>query len=139
MSMELFVILAAAQAPDAEAWNRALADAHVPIELSADADLSKSTGFLPVTLDGNKTGFRSFILESFSEIAEHYAAIAKLKVGRPVVYSLGYGGDFTECAAVFYSASVLVERFGGLAFEPQGGLFMSKGDLLNAAKECQRL
>jgi hypothetical protein len=30
----------------------------------------------------------------------------ELKIERPVVYSLGYGGHFDECAAVFYSASV---------------------------------
>ena len=138
MSMELFVIFASGQAPAAAAWNRALADAHTPAAIAQDVDLSKHTGFLPVTLSGKQTGFE-FLLESFSELAAHYPAIAKLKVGKPVVYSLGYGGDLNECAAVFYSASVLVEKFGGTAFEPQGGVVMATEDLLSAARECQEM
>lgn len=136
MSMELFVILAASNAPDTDAWNRALAEAKVPARIEA-ADLTRHTGFLPVTVGGTQTGLR-FLLESYSELAAHYPAVGTLKVDKPVVYSLGYGGDWNECAAVFYSASVLVARFGGTAFEPQGGIIMSPKDLLDAAGECQK-
>jgi hypothetical protein len=136
--MELFVILAGGHAPDAPAWNKALADARSPAVLMQGIDLFKHTGFLPVTVDGSQTGFY-FLLESFPELAAHYPAIAALKVEKPVVYSLGYGGDLKECAAVFYSASVLVEKFGGTAFEPQGGIVMGAKDLLGAAKQCQEM
>src|SRR5687767_823742 len=104
MSMELFVILAAGHAPDAPAWNKALAEARAPAVLAQGIDLAKHTGFLPVTVAGNQTGFY-FLLESFPDLAAHYPAVAALKVEDPVVYSLGYGGDLNECAAVFYSAS----------------------------------
>lgn len=137
MSMELFVILAAGSAPDVAAWNRALTQAHVPMSIDV-ADLPKHYGYLPVTLDGKKTGFRSFDLESSQELAEHYPAVAKLKVEQPVVFALGYGDAF-EGAAVFYSASVLVATFGGIAFEPQGSVIMNSEDLLNAAKECEAM
>jgi hypothetical protein len=136
--MELFVILAAGQAPDAAAWNKALVEAHTPAVLAQGIDLSKHTGFLPVTIGGKQAGFY-FLLESFPELAAHYPAVAALKVERPVVYSLGYGGDLNECAAVFYSASVLVEKFGGTAFEPQGRIVMGVNELLGAAKECQEM
>ena len=135
MSIELFVILAAGHAPDAPAWSKALAETRNPAVLAQGIDLSKHSGFLPVTVGGSHTGFY-FLLESFPELASHYPAIAALKVKKPVVYSLGYGGDFYECAAVFYSASVLVERFGGTAFEPQGGIVMGGKELLGAAKQC---
>ena len=136
--MELFVILAAGQAPDAPAWNKALAEARTPAVLAQGIDLSKHTGFLPVTVGGTQTGFY-FLLESFPELAAHYPAVATLKLEKPVVYSLGYGGDLNECAAVFYSASVLVEKFGGTAFEPQGGIVMGAKELLGAAKQCQEM
>jgi hypothetical protein len=134
--MELFVILAASQAPDVPAWNRALEVAQVPVVLSEEIDLQRHTGFLPVTMNGKGTGFY-FLLDSYAELASHFPAVAALKLERPVVYSLGYGGDLHECAAVFYSASALVARFGGTAFEPQGGVVMSAEDLLAAAKECE--
>jgi hypothetical protein len=136
MSMELFVILAASNAPDTDAWNRALAEAQVPARIEA-ADLTRHTGFLPVKVGETQTGLR-FLLESYAELATHYPAVASLRVEKPVVYSLGYGGDWDECAAVFYSASVLVAKFGGTAFEPQGGIVMSSKDLLDAAGECRK-
>jgi hypothetical protein len=136
VSMTLLVILATGHAPDASAWNRALSEAHLPAVLAQDIDLSKHTGFLPVNVGGEKTGFY-FLLQSFQELAAHYPAVAALKVEQPMVYSLGYGGDLKECAAVFYSASALVEKFGGIAFDPQGGNVLGAKELIAAAKECQ--
>jgi hypothetical protein len=138
MSMELFVILAATRAPDTSSWNRALAEAKVPVHFVETVDLSRHTGFLPVTVTGAKSGFY-FLRESYPELAALYPGVANLKLEKPVVYSLGYGGHFDECAAVFYSASVLVSTFGGLAFEPQGGITMNAEELLAAADECQKL
>jgi hypothetical protein len=134
--MTLFVIFAAGHAPDAPAWNKALAEARTPAVLAQDIDLSKHTGFLPVTIGGKQTGFY-FLLESFPELAAHYPAVAALKVERPMVYSLGYGSDLNECAAVFYSASALVSNFGGTAFDPQGGIVLGAKELIATAKECQ--
>jgi hypothetical protein len=136
MSMTLFVILAAGHAPDAPAWNKALAEARTPAVLAPDIDLSQHTGFLPVNVGGKQTGFY-FLLESFPDVASLYPAVAALKVERPMVYSLGYGGDLNECAAVFYSASALVAKFGGIAFDPQGGTVLGTKELIASAKECQ--
>jgi hypothetical protein len=136
--MELFVIFATGLAPDAPAWNKALAEAELPAAFAQDVDLSTHSGFVPVTVAGKKTGFY-FLLESFPDLASSYSAVASLEVDKPVVYSLGYGGDLNECAAVFYSASVLVETFGGIAFEPQGAIVMSATQLIGAAQECQKM
>lgn len=134
--MELFVIFAAGHAPDTASWNKALADARVPAVLSQGIDLSSHRGFLPVTVGGKATGFE-FLLENFADLAANYPAVAAMKVETPVVYSLGYGGDPDECAAVFYSASVLVERFGGTAFEPQGGTVVGAKELADFARQCE--
>ncbi|HVQ13558.1 MAG TPA: hypothetical protein VMS40_08205, partial [Vicinamibacterales bacterium] len=55
MSMELFVILAATQAPDVDAWNKALATASVPLSFMS-VDLARHTGFLPAAFKGRDTG-----------------------------------------------------------------------------------
>jgi hypothetical protein len=138
MSMELFVILAATQAPDVEAWNKALAAASVPVSF-VSADLSHHSGFLPATLKGEKTGLRSFSIASYSELVSYYPNVAAIKINNPVVYELGYAGDFLEAATVFYSASALVLKFGGTAFDPQGGIVMDAAALLEAAKQCEEL
>jgi hypothetical protein len=134
--MELFVILAASGAPDVAAWNESLAAARTSVRITEEVQLSRHSGFVPVTVNGQKTGFY-FLAESYSELAAQYPAIAKIKVDEPVVYSLGYGGDLNECAAVFLAASALVERFGGTAFEPQAGIVMGARELRDAGKQCQ--
>ena len=135
MSMELFVILAASQAPDVAAWNSALSAARVPASLDEHVTLSKHTGFLPATVNGKATGFY-FLRESYQELSSRNPKIAQLRVSNPIVYSLGFGGDPRECAAVFYSATVLVTNFGGNAFDPQEDALMNANELLAVAKEC---
>jgi hypothetical protein len=138
MSMELFVILAATQAPDVEAWNKALTAAPVAVSLMS-VDLSRHSGFLPATLKGAKTGLRSFQISSYPELVSYYPSVAAIKVSNPVVYELGYGGDLLEAATVFYSAWALVSKFGGTAFDPQGGMVMDAAALVEAAKECEEM
>ena len=135
MSMELFVILAATNAPDVDALNKSLAAASVPV-IFESADLSHHTGFLPAALRDKKTGIY-FLRDSYPELAAHFPAVAALKVEKPVVYSLGYGGDWFEAATAFYSASVLVSKYGGTAFDPQGGIVMDAEALLEAARQCE--
>jgi hypothetical protein len=138
MSMELFVILALTRAPTADAWQKALIERHVPVQFSESLDLARHSGFVPLTVQGQRSGFY-FLNESYAELREHYPVLANIKLERPVVYSLGYGGHMLECASAFYAASALVAQFGGVAFEPQGRVFMTEEQLVNAASQCERL
>jgi hypothetical protein len=65
--------------------------------------------------------------------------LSSIKIDHPIVYSLGYGGNALECASAFCSAAILVARFGGVAFEPQGATFMSEQDLDAAATQCEAM
>lgn len=133
MSMSLFVLLAAGTAPGGDAWQDAMTETAARFE--AALNVREHSGFLPVIVSGRRTGLY-FSTESYSDLASMYPSLTNIKLDSPVVYSLGYGGDFHECAAAFISASVLVSKFGGKAFEPQGGVFMSAQELQAAAAEC---
>jgi hypothetical protein len=138
MSMELYVVLALHSSPTGEAWQNALKEQGVPVEFNALPDPARDTGFVPLTILGQQSGFY-FLREDYKELCGHYPALASVKLQEAVVYSLGYGGHFLEGASAFYAASVLVARFGGVAFEPQGGIFMTERQLLDAAKLCESL
>lgn len=138
MSVELLVVLAASNAPDWSSWNQALWDARVPASLARSVDLRSHTGFLPVRVAGRATGFY-FLTESFTDVAVQYPALAALAVSRPIVYSLSYGGRPEECAAVFLSASVLVARFQGVAFDPQQNLILNLEQVNDGARQCLAL
>jgi len=138
MSMELFVIFALSKSPTFDLWQSELEASRSPAQFSQKVDLQQHTGFLPMKVQGRDSGF--FLLrESYSDLAANYPALRQLKQEDPIVYSLGYGGDFNECAAAFYSAAALVSMSNGKAFEPQGGQFMSKEELIEAASHCLQL
>lgn len=138
MSMELLVVLAMHRAPTVGTWQQALNELKVSVQFAQKVDLSTHSGFLPLTVNGHKSGFY-FLTENTSEIVLQYPPLAKTGFEKPIVYSLGYGGDFRECASVFYSASALVSKFGGKAFEPQAGTFMGVNELVETARQCDEL
>ena len=138
MSMELLVFLALEKTPNVAAWNDALRETGVPVQISASVDLSKHSGFLPMKLGDENTGLY-FLTEEYADLAAQIPELSRLPFEKIVVFSLGYGGDFKEGAAVFYSASALVAKFEGVAFDTQGGQFMTVAELLDAAKQLSAL
>jgi hypothetical protein len=138
MSVELLVVLAASKAPNWASWNDALFAAHVPASFSRSVDLRRHTGFLPVRVQGRATGLY-FLVESASDLSVQYPSLANTPLQDPIVYSLSYGGHSDECAAVFLSASVLVSRFDGVAFDPQQGALLSLEQVMDGARQCLAL
>jgi hypothetical protein len=108
------------------------------VQFSESLDLTRQSGSLPLTVKGQRSGFY-FLNESYAELREQHPALASVELDTPVVYSLGYGGHFVECASVFYAASALVAQFGGIALDPQGGIFITEAQLADAAKQCDAL
>lgn len=134
MPVELLVVLATSKAPDWSSWNQALWEARVPASLARSVDLQRHNGFLPVRVQGRATGFY-FMVESASDLAVQYPALASVPLTKPIVYSLSYGRP-EECAAAFLSASVLVSRFQGIVFDPQQGLMLSLDQVNDGARQC---
>ena len=135
MPVELLVVLATSKAPDWPSWNQALWDARAPASLARSVDLRRHNGFLPVRVKGRATGFY-FLVESASDLAVQYPALASLPLPKPIVYSLSYGAHPEECAAAFLSASVLVSRFDGVVYDPQQGLMLSLEQVNDGARQC---
>ena len=138
MPVELLVVLATSKAPDWSSWNQALWDARAPVSLARSVDLQRHNGFLPARVKGRATGFYFFV-ESASDLAVHYPALANLPLPKPIAYSLSYGVHPEECAAAFLSASVLVSRFQGVVFDPQQGLMLSLEQVNDGARQCLAL
>jgi len=138
MSVALLVILAANRAPSWDAWNQALLESESLPVLTQSVELSSHRGFLPAVLGGKETGFY-FVVDSYSEIRARYPSMPRLSLDHPVVYSLSFGPNPDECASAFLSASVLVTRFSGVAFDAQAGKAMDATQLTGAAHACSRL
>jgi len=138
MSIELLVVLAASKAPDWSSWNQALWEAHLPASLARSVDLRRHSGFLPVRVAGRATGFY-FQRESASDLAALYPPLATVPLVEPVVYSLSFDARPEQCAAAYLSASVLVARFGGIAFDTRQGALLSLEQVDDGARQCLSL
>jgi len=135
MPVELLVVLATSKAPDWASWNQALWDARAPASLARSVDLQHHNGFLPARVKGRATGF-FFVVESATDLAVQYPALASVPLTKPIVYSLSYGAHPEECAAAFLSASVLVSRFDGVVYDPQQSLMLSLEQVNDGARQC---
>ena len=138
MSIELYVLFAMQDAPNLDEWKNALSERDIPVAITEQVDLNTHSGFLPMRLENEDTGLY-FLIEDYADLAANIPPLKEISIEDPVVYSLGYGGKLDEGAAVFYSASALTAEFNGLAFEPQGGVFMNADTLLEAAKQLHQM
>jgi len=138
MSVSVLVILAAGHVPTSGAWKTALQEHHVPLQFTQVLDFGTSSGFVPVKMNGHDSGFY-FGKEDFSDLVRLYPALSKVDLKGPAAFSFAFGGDGLECASASYSAALLVARFNAVAFDPQGGSFVSEQQLLEVAKTCEQL
>jgi hypothetical protein len=138
LSLELLVVLAASKAPDWASWNQALWEVRAPASLARSVDLKRHRGFLPVRVAGRATGFY-LQRESAADLAAQYPPLATVPLLEPIVYSLSFDAHPEECAAAYLSASVLVSRFGGVAFDTRQGAILSLEQVDQGARQCLSL
>lgn len=138
MSVSLLVILAAGQVPTGDAWRTAVQEHYVPLQFVQVLDFGTDSGFVPVKVNGHDSGFY-FGKEDYSDLVRLYPSLSKINLKGPAAFSFAFGGHGLECASASYSAALLVARFNAVAFDPQGGTFLSEQQLLEAAKICEQL
>ena len=138
MSVDIFVFLALENVPDVAKWNRALAERSTHLHITEDADLNKHSGYLPMTLDGQATGCE-FYRGPYSELAKSSPRLKAPPFQHTIFYQLSFHSDPNEAAACLLSASVLVASFDGVAFDPQGGAYVSERELVDSAGALREL
>ncbi|TBR40575.1 MULTISPECIES: hypothetical protein [Dyella] len=136
MSIDIIVFLALDRAPNFDAWQLALGARHPEMHFAVPANLARDSGFLPMIVNGQTSGFYLFRNDP-KEVAADYPAAAIAGGNFGVAYQLSFGAHANECVAASLSAEVLVTNFGGVAFDPQGGKVMSIKELQDFAAFCR--
>ena len=132
--MELYLFFVLGTAPTLSQWQHAIDQTDFPIRFTVSVDLEKHSGFIPVSMNGQSTGFY-FLLENQGNLEQAYPQIAAKNLKRGVVYSLSYARP-QECSVAFYAAAALAAHSDVIAYDPQDGEFLSYSDLKAAADEC---
>ena len=135
MSLELVLVFALATPPSAGSLQSALDRKGIPIRVSQSGDLQKHTGFFPLDYEARKTGFYVTQL-TYKELTSDYpqAKIPSDAAGSAI--SLGWSGNFLECASVFQVASILVFEFGAQAFDTESASYVPLKEISNSAAAC---
>jgi hypothetical protein len=138
MSIDLYVFIQDHVSLSTLEWQQALDAKALPVTLTKGLELAGFTGFLPVFLNGNPTGFY-FYGEDAKDLAASIPEVKSAHLNKAIAFNLNFGGNFLECASAYYSAAALVAKFNGRAFDPQDGRFLTFAELRNAADGCLKL
>ncbi len=107
-------------------------DLALPIKITHVLDLKSHSGFMPVELNGEKSGVETYYDESLEDL--HLPQSDDLKKMEEVgVVTFRWGSDFREGATAFYMAYILGAKCQAVAFETEGGNYMSVDDVKNYA------
>jgi hypothetical protein len=138
VSVDIFVFLALNRTPDFSGWQASLEKLRPGLRFVERTDLATHSGFIPVSVNGKRTGFY-FYRGHLADVASSYPGVAAAQLKNGVTFQLSFGGHMDECAAAMRSAEALVKDFGGVAFDPQSGGFMTAQQLDSAAAACEAM
>ena len=105
------------------AWQAALDAEGYGIRLDASRDFADLSGFLPVTIDGNHSGFECDHFDAGQMIDELREQGFPLE--RPWQYLLAFrfGGHRYECISALVAAAIYMQATDGVLFDCEEGTF----------------
>lgn len=137
MSMELYVI-SPKRLDTIQEWQKAVNEFQFPIRLSEDVDFEKTSGFLPVLLNGKLSGFECdhWTIDDIKEsLSFHHIALDPILKH---VLAFRWGGNFDELICATQASTAYALATGGLIFDPQEGEMLSNEKSLELAKNVEK-
>jgi hypothetical protein len=132
--MDVYVFLKRSDLPSLKAWQQALQDADLPIDLDPAFDLAKNSGFVPNKLGELDTGFHYF-LSPADEVVSSYPDLTQAAQPFDTVAIFSWGANLDECVAALAAAAALAISSSGIMYDPQKGILFEKDDALKYAHE----
>lgn len=125
MSMTLYVLLSAAcTSLNTNVLNEAAKKFEPTAVYEANVDLASHTGYLPVVLDGKKTGIETYRIQ-YSEIDASLPPNKTVDPKSTAVIVFRWGGDMREGATAFYTAALLSTTCKSVTYEPSGNVYLT--------------
>lgn len=116
MASELTVYFARSKRPEAASWTAALRAEGIRLSIDPTALIVDHNGFLPVTLDGEESGFEFSLDPVFK--AKLRPSIRHAAAGADCAAVFRYSAD-DEQRCVLAAAAVLTRMTGGVLFDPE--------------------
>jgi hypothetical protein len=136
MSADLLVYLPRSAMPSPARWARAITQVGFPVELDADFDVDRSTGFRPCRFRGELSGFEYYS----SALADQGRTELGLPAGFDFSVNLLAHADHHEWETAVVAAGVLGWLSGGVLHDPQEGAeYRADGVMAWVAQELARV
>lgn len=132
MSMELVVLYRAAALLDRVSWQARLDELALPVSLNGRLDPESASGFQPVTLKGQDTGFEFSTMPAADYIGPAKAADADIAA------VFRWGGRIVEMGAAIACAAALTVLTSGVMYDPQEGQSYSADEAVAYARDALR-
>jgi hypothetical protein len=133
MSVDLSVFLDRTRLPTLTAWADALAKAGFALSFPVTVDLEKHSGYLPVLLGEEESGFEFFISKLDERDADLFEEVQSMVPKASLEVNLVCHG-MQECLTATAAAAVLAELTGGLFSDPQSGEFLQGQEAILRAR-----
>lgn len=137
MSMELYVI-SPKRLKTIQEWQNAIDEFQFPIKFSEEVDFEKTSGFLPLLLNGKLSGFECdhWTIEDIKE-SLNFHHIAPDPSSKHVL-AFRWGGNFDELICATQASTVYSIATDGLVFDPQEGEILSNEKSLELARNIEK-
>jgi hypothetical protein len=135
MSADLLIYLSRSAMPSPAQWARVIREAGLPVELHADFDVDRGTGFWPCRFRGEVSGFEYYSRPLAGQDREALG----LPAGCDFAVKLLAHADHHEWETAVVAAGVLCWLSGGVLHEPQeGSVHQPDGVMTWVARELAR-
>ena len=131
-SVQLYVYLRDKDIPSVETWQKVINNAGFDLTLDKSFSIRKHTGYLPVLLQGTKSGFE------FSLDTAHESFVPSCAKERPAGYDrvavFRLGSDLRELMAAVYAAAALTKASSGIFYDGESGECYSGDKAIEVAR-----
>ncbi|MCV6623240.1 MAG: hypothetical protein OIF51_15975 [Cellvibrionaceae bacterium] len=124
MSMSLFVVLALEMEPKTHELNEVASASGYELSLSESIEINTHSGFLPVTFEGQETGFELYVFP-VSEVPEQLKSAIPVSLHSGNMYQLSFGYKSHEAQAALATAMNMNIKYNGVTIEDQAGTLLS--------------
>ncbi|WP_444944345.1 hypothetical protein ACJJIK_04475 [Microbulbifer sp. ZKSA006] len=128
MSMELFIFLALDVPLGTNNLNEVAKNLEPRVVYEENVNLSKHSGFLPVTLRGSKSGVETYSID-YSSLENYLPKNENLSSSNTKVLQLRWGSSPEESVVAFYTASLFSTHFNGVVFDPMSGVYLNENQV----------
>lgn len=133
MSMELHVLLSKSRLPDVQKWQSAIDALGFDVKLDPSLNVESVTGFLPVKLKGQDSGFEFDVCPA-PDITESYTELSKEFGNAEIAANFRWGGDLNEMACALVASAALARLSDGIWFDPQEGVCLDSTEAIKQAE-----